>query len=381
MFFKKQEKKTGVVFDVGTASVSATIFEIDGTDQRPSVKKTLRKFHKTAVTRDTSHLSRSAVGQFSELVREIDALLKGVVPTYYVVGLSSIFYLGKTETISKKWETPKTIAASDIESFIEEGKQAFLSGLDRADVTVFETLPMGILLNGYAVETPAGKHASELELSIHYAATSRELYDAFVSVIWSMHRGTEVRFSTFPIASWLVLKEMLHSDRSGILVDIGSELTEVAFLKNGIIESITSLPFGIMNILFRIAESERVDLENALSLLKGYTGGVLEAGAAERIRGVLKKELHSWQEIFERVWQKASQESMSNITMFFLGGGSLVSDLKNAVIPPLLHPDLARNLTATVIAPEAFRDKFKEYCCFDGPGDFGLLSLIVSLRL
>ncbi len=87
-----------------------------------------------------------------------------------------------------------------------------------------------------------------------------------------------------------------------------------------------------------------------------------------------------WEEIFERIWQRAARDIMSDIKMFFLGGGSLVGDMKTAIAQPLLHPDLARGLHVSVIQPEAFQDKFSMFGAFDGPGDFGLMSLIASTR-
>ncbi|KKU52999.1 MAG: hypothetical protein UX74_C0007G0016 [Parcubacteria group bacterium GW2011_GWA2_47_10b] len=380
MFFSKAQKQVGVAFDIGTASVSATLFEISPEEIRPNLIKTFRKFHKISPKKDATHFGKSTTVQFSELIKEIDTFLKGKVPSYYVIGLSSIFYLGRTEKLYEKRPENKAVTKSDIETFLENGKHRFLSGLDRDDVVVFETVPMRILLNGYTVEQPVGKTAAEIELSVYYAATSRELYDTLIAIIWSVHKNAQVRFSTLPIATWLVMREVLVSEHSAIIADIGGELTEVTFLADGIIEGILSLPFGVMNILLRISEIEHIEVENALSLLKNYTSGMLDKDAESRIRAILKKELKGWEEVFDRVWQKASRDMMSNIKMFFLGGGALITDMKTAVTPPLLHPDLARNLHVSMIAPEAFRDRFGTYCCFDGPGDFGLLALILSVR-
>lgn len=380
MFFSKPQKNIGVAFDVGTASVSATLFELRGADRRPHVIQTFRRFHNLSLKRDAYHFGKSTIGQFSSVLKDIQQFLGKDMPRFYTVGLSSIFYLGKTERLYEKRDVPHTLTRKDVDDFLERGKQKFLSDLKRDDIVVFETVLMKSELNGYNVVNPIGKTSEEVEMWVHFAATSRELYDKFTEIINSFRPHATIRFSTFPIAAWSLMREILFPDHSVMLVDVGGEITEVTFLVDGVITEVLSLPFGVFNILFRISESEHVDLDNAMSLLKGYTEGGLDNTVSARIRAIIKKEIKSWEEIFERVWQNASRGLMMNIQMFFLGGGALISEMKNMITPPLLHPDLAKGLTVSLISPDAFRDKFGTYAGFDGPGDFGLLTLILTSR-
>lgn len=380
MFFNKSQKKVGLAFDIGTASVSAALFELRGDDPRPHVLKVFRKFYTASLKRDASHFSKSTVGQFSAILKDVDTELKGVMPEIYVIGLSSIFYLGKTEHIYEKRPKPRVVTQADTASFINQGQQKFLADIGHGDVVIIEEVLMRSFLNGYRVDQPTGKSAEEIESWIHFAGTSRELYDTFTSVIKSSRPDAKIRFSTFPITTWLLMQELLAPEHSAIIVDIGGELTEVTFLVDGVITEIVSLPFGVLNILLRISELERIDLDNALSLLKAYTGNTLTPEASAKLRGIIKKEMKSWEEVFERIWQRAARDIMSDVKMLFLGGGALVGDMKLAVAPPLLHPDLARGLHVSVIQPEAFQDKFGTFGAFDGPGDFGLMSLIASTR-
>ena len=377
MFFRKQKIYSGVAFDIGTAGVSATLFEIRPQDARPHVLKTFRKFHKTSLRRNANHFSKSMTSQFSTLLEDIKLFTQNKMPSVYLVGLSSIFYLGKTEHIYEKLLAGRTITARDIDGFIASARDKFLSGLAEGDVVVFETLLMRSVLNGYVIEQIIGKSATELELWVRFGATSRELYDTFTKIIHSANPNAEIRFSTFPSVSWELMREVYFPAHSALMVDIGGELAEVTFLADGIITEVLSLPFGVMNLLLRISEAERVDLENALSMLRAYTEGVLTKETENHIRAILKKEIKNWEEIFERVWQEAARQTMFDVKMLFLGGGGVVDDLKNAVVPPLLHPNLAKGLSTSVVTPEAFRDKFATFAGFDGPGDFGLMALII----
>lgn len=381
MFFAPKNKKlTGVVFDIGTASVSATLFEIKERGTKPNILNTFRRFHKISLRHDATHFSKSTVSQFSAVLKDISEFTGGMMPELYVIGLSSIFYLGKTERMYDKRSKPGVITDADVKNLVERGRQKFVGDLGRDDIVVFETVLMKSKLNGYPVEEPSGKFAEEIELWVHFAATSKELSDRFHEIIRSFKKNADIHFSTFPIVSWSLMRVNIFPEHSVLLVDVGGEITEVTFLIDGVITEVISLPFGVLNILLRIAESEHVELENALSLLKTFTQGALTNETQARIRAMIKKELTGWEEIFERVWQRASRDAMINIKMFFLGGGAMISDLKNAVTPPLLHPDLARGLDVVVISPDAFRDKFGTYCCLEGPGDFGLVSLILNIE-
>ncbi|MEK7150958.1 MAG: hypothetical protein AAB783_02045 [Patescibacteria group bacterium] len=381
MLFKKSQKNIGVAFDIGTASVSAVLFELPSAERALSVIKTYRKFHKTALRADAAHFSKATISQFSAILQDIQSEYKNALPNRFHIGLSSVFYLGKTERIYEKWSKPKVVSQADIDGFIEKGKNKYFSELKRDDVMLFEIVLMKSLLNGYPIERPVGKNVEEIELWVHYAATSKDLYDNFSSIVKNFNASASITFGTFPINVWMIMRENIFPEHSVMLVDIGGELTEVTFVVEGVITEIHSLPFGVLNILLRIAEVEHVEVENALSLLKAYADSKLEKEAEARIRAIIKKEMKSWEEFFERIWQRANQNVMSNIRMFFFGRGALIDEMKHAITPPLLHPDLARGLQTTVISPDAFRDKFEAYSGFEGPDDFGLLSLILNIHL
>jgi cell division ATPase FtsA len=380
MIFKKESKTLGVAFDIGTASVSAALFELPARGTKPSIVKTYRKFHKVALRQNASHFSKATLNQLSAILKEIQDDQKGKMPQFYSIGLSSIFYLGKTERLHEQWPKAKTISQTDINNYIEKGKQKFFTDLKREDVIIFEIILMKSMLNGYAIERPVGKSAEEIELWMHFAATSKDLYDNFLSIVHGFRSDAKIIFATFPVNAWMLVRENIFPEHSVMLVDIGGELTEVTFVVDGVITEVLSLPFGVLNILLRIAESEFIEIENALSLLKTYTEGSLDKETAARIHGIIRKEMKSWEESFERAWQRASHNVMTTIRMFFLGGGALIDEMKNTIVPPLLHPDLARGLQASVISPDAFRDKLGIYAGFEGPSDFGLLSLILNSR-
>ncbi|MDA1334592.1 MAG: hypothetical protein O2794_01080 [bacterium] len=384
MFFNQAPKeKLGVAFDIGTASVSAVVFEVSA-GGRPNILKIFRRFHKISTTRESGHFSRATLSHISDTLEDIRKLtveLKKPTPETFTIGLSAIFYLGKTIRLKESYKSQKNLSEKDVNGFLDRAKEKFLKDLGRDDVVVFESLIMKALLNGYPVERPIGKGTTELDLSVHLAATSKEFYDKVTEIINTFHRGAKIRLSTFPVVSWSLMRELITPEHQALLVDIGGEVTEVTFLADGVMTEVLTLPFGVYNILLRIAESEKTDPENALSLLIQYTSGKLSKAAQARIQIIIKKEMKNWEQIFERVWQRASRDIMSNIKVFFLGGGALIEDMKNSVVPPLLHPEIARGLHAVTIAPAAFQDKFGAYSGLEGPGDFGLVALVLSSQI
>jgi len=380
MLFPTHKKQLGAVFDIGTASVSATVFELFQEKGKPGILKTFRRFHKASLQKDALHFSKSTVSQFSAVMKDIAAFTNNRMPQLYVLGLSSIFYLGKTERFFVEHKKPALLKQSDIDEFIQSGKQNLFAELKRGDVVIFETMLMKSLLNGYPVLDPIGRTSQSVELWVRLAATSRELSGRFTDIIESAQRNADIRFATFPTATWILMKDAFPPEHNVLLVDIGGELTEVTFIANGIITEVLTLPFGVLNILLRISEAEHIDLENAYALLRSYTGGALSKEAEAHLKAVIKKEAKSWGEIFERVWQRASRDFMSNIQLYFLGGGAFVEEIKTAITPPLLHPEIAKELKVSVISPDTYKDQFASYCCLEGPGDFGLLALMLQLE-
>lgn len=380
MLFQTHKKQLGAAFDIGTASVSATVFELLQGTGKPGILKTFRRFHKASLQKDALHFSKSTVSQFSAVMKDIAAFTNNQMPQLYVLGLSSIFYLGKTERFFVEHKKPVPLKQTDIDEFIQSGKQNLFSELKRGDVVIFETTLMKSLLNGYPVLNPIGRTSQSVELWVRLAATSAELSGKFTDIIESAQKNADIRFATFPTAAWILMKDAFPPEHNVLLVDIGGELTEVTFITNGIITEVLTLPFGVLNILLRISEAEHIDLENAYALLRSYTGGALSKEAEGHLKTVIKKEAKGWGEIFERVWQRASREFMSNIQLYFLGGGAFVEEIKTAITPPLLHPEIAKELKVSVISPDTYKDRFAPYCCLEGPGDFGLLSLMLQLE-
>ncbi len=378
MFSKESKKTIGVVFDMGTASVSATLYERD-VSGRPSVITTMRRFQKTPFQSDEARFSKSSISLFSELLKNIIAASKDHgVPREYCVGLSSVFYLSKTHRVYQKKPIAQKITSAILNDLIDREKQKFLASIGRENMFIFESSYMKTMLNGYDVESPVGKWAEELELFVYFAATSKELYDALLAPIKAVSAGATLRLATFPLATKMIMHSLLFPEPAVLLVDIGGEVTEITFLKNNVIVEVLALPFGVLNVLTRVSGAFGVDMENALSLLKAYTSGRLDENILRQLQAVIKPEMKNWEQNFERVWSLAAHHAMSRINMFFLGGGSLVADMRNALIPPLLHPEMASGLRASIVAPDAFRDKFIKYDAFDGPGDFGLMSLILQ---
>ncbi|MEK7643561.1 MAG: cell division protein FtsA [Patescibacteria group bacterium] len=382
MRFSSSKKQLGVVFDVGTVSVSATLFELHEPNGKAHILKTFRRFHQASLRQDAMHFSKSTITQFSSVVDDIKAHLKGAaMPMYYEVGLSSIFYLGKTVRFAGTNDRPVVLTEARLQQYFQEGTQEFVNELKRTDVVIFETILMRSLLNGYPIERPIGRASEQVELFVRFSATSQELYTRLTEILKATNAAASINFSSFPVSSWFLVRNTLPYDRPLLLVDIGGEITEVTFIHDGMIIDVQTLPFGVLNILLRIAELEQMDIEHAFSLLKSYTDGSLADDAKKRVHDIIRRELKTWEQVFERVWQRASRDMMINIQMYFLGGGALVEELKSAVAPPLLHPDIAKGLTVSLMAPDQFKDRFGTFCCFDGPGDFGLMSLILNKRV
>ncbi len=381
--FKNSSKKfiSSVAFDVGTASVSATLFAVPREGGKPSVIKTFRRFQKTPLRQDPLTFSRSTLNAFLSVVKDIEQFAEGNLPHFFRIGLSSVFYLGKTMRFLHDKGKTSILQENEVANIINNGQDAFLKELKRSDLFVFEKVFMKALLNGYAVPDPIGKTCQKAELWVRYSAMSKELANKFEEKLFAMKSEPRVLFTSFPVTTWFLLKHTLSIDGSILMIDIGGEVTEATFIQDGVIVEVLSLPFGVFNILSRMAKEMDIDFENAAALLRGYTQGILESKAERRLKSIIRLESKNWEEVFERVWEYAMRNMITDIRMFILGGGAFVEDLKDAVTPPLLHPEIAKHLTVSQVTPDAFRDKFGLYCCLANPGDFGLVSLILDKRV
>lgn len=226
--------------------------------------------------------------------------------------LASPWFLSQSRTIVYTKTTPFVCTEKLIDSLIEKEVQ-FVAQHDMGrfgsmghDGTIIEKQITQVTLNGYTTNNPFGKKTKSLEISITVTVSPRQIITAFKDHLQKGYGGVGVRFTTSPYATFIVVRDFLKSPSELMLVDIGEETSDVAFIKNDLFLYQQSFPVGFYELYRQVASSKHTTLTETRALIETFRLGKLSAIMSSNVQKAL--------EGFSDIWGKALSEH--------IGGGS-----------------------------------------------------------
>ena len=138
-----------------------------------------------------------------------------------------------------------------------------------------------------------------------------------------------------------------------ILVNIGSDLTSLGWMRAGCPLRMMTLPFGGRNVSERLASAFDLAPAKAEALKLRYSLGRLEGGDAAAVREVLTPAIVEWLARVEAGLAVLAGKSMLPPFIYFCGGGSELTDLLDAArgFPWLQHLHFMRYPEIHVFGP------------------------------
>lgn len=210
----------------------------------------------------------------------------------YVV-VASPWYAARTKILKLEQEKTFLFTQTMLSRLVNDEYEAYLAAL-RAEATeaigqsprLIEHAVIGLQLNGYQTTRPFGKRARRLQLSLYESAISEEMYRAITQTVQrSFHRLVAIQ--TFPLVTWTVLRSVEPTLHDYLLVEVGSEVTDVALSRQGVLRDTASFPIGVATLLRALAKKMKTSITEARSMMKLLTEGSLERARAEALTTLL----------------------------------------------------------------------------------------------
>lgn len=184
-------------------------------------------------------------------------------------------YMSQTRIVKAKYDKPiivtkkiiDDIVSSDLQDFYLKGE--FKEFIDRSSSnTVLEKNNMKIRVNGYESADPFGKEASEIEVSVFISVTSNGFLSDIRRIISSVFHNDEIYFGTFSFSIFNATRDCFSKNEDFIVFEVGSEITNLGIIKDGIIEETFSFPIGTSSLLRKIIGRFGTIYEDALASVK-----------------------------------------------------------------------------------------------------------------
>jgi hypothetical protein len=236
---------------------------------------------------------------------------KGAPEEIYCV-LSSPWHVSQTRIINFKKNTPFVFTTKLAEGLVEKEIKLFEEEnlikpnyTERLNRTI-ELKNIRTVLNGYETTEPLNKKVKELEMTIFISMGEEKVLKKMEDIISKYFHFNQIRFSSFTLASFVVVRDIYGEQENFLLLDIGGEVTNISMVKKNILRESISFPLGCNFLQREVTSNLGCSLNEADSLISLFTDGHAEAAVAQKLAGIMDQ--------LKTKWLKSLQESLANLS-------------------------------------------------------------------
>lgn len=300
----KKQDELMLVFDIGSSSVKAALFYT----QKSGVPKIITSVREPILLEDKLDSDRLLPLTIKALETAGDSIYKKALgaPVKVFCIFSSPWHNSHTRIITLKKDepfifTPK-LSDSLIQKEIASLKEEYQKKYNHTDETlrVIEMKNIKIMLNGYETTNPLRKKAKELEMTVFISMSEEQVCKKIEEAIFRHFRVDSIRFSSFTMASFTVIRDLFTDRENFLLINIGGEITDISIIKHNTLRESTSFPLGINFMIRAVASQMKCSLSEAKSLVSLFKDGHASESAQKSLSPVIAKLKSEWLVNFQK---------------------------------------------------------------------------------
>ncbi len=305
----KKEDELFLVFDMGSASVRGAVFTIDS-KKVPHILFSVSEPIKLKDELVFEDFFNSTIGALDIVLGKIFLFRVGAPKKIFAI-LSSAWFVSEIRNISytseKSFVFDEKFADNLIQKEIAKLTEEYShKDSEFRDMTPIELRNTKISLNGYPVDKPLKQKTKNVEMSIFVSLSSKLFTQKVEEVVNKYFNVENVKFSSFVMASFAVVRNMFLYQDNFLLIDISGEVTDISMVKKDILNSSISFPFGVNVILRNIAKNFNCSMYNAKSLYLLYKNNQADEATMKKIDFIIKT--------LAKDWLRKFQESLTNFS-------------------------------------------------------------------
>lgn len=279
----KNHSAVYAVFDVSSSSVAGAHVLAEGV--APDKKITLLASARShAVLQEDIDIKRFVIETETHLDEVVSRIRKADVhhPSHIQVILASPWYRSQTRTIVYKKVTPfvctqklvDELIAKEIDHILANEEGSFGS-FGKESIIIEKQLSL-IKLNGYHTTKPYGKRAQTLELFLMITIAPKPILDRFTDTLRRAYGTRDIAYTTSPFTTFVVVRDTVPDlQEECVVIDIGEEVTDVAFIKDGFLLYQHSFPVGTYALYRALSTHGFHTTHEAKALLEAHRLGKL----------------------------------------------------------------------------------------------------------
>jgi len=306
----KEKDELTLVFNIRSSCIEGALFLV----QKSGIPKIVFATREPIPIKEQIDVERflSLTIQSLETVVERVHLAGWGMPARIFCVLFSPWHTSQTRIINLKKNVPFVFTAKlaedliqkEVKLFEEEHLHKSIEGNNT--VRIIELKNIKTMLNGYETSEPLNQKAEELEITIFLSMSEEHVLKKIEDTIKQGFNFDQIKFSSFTLASFSVVRDMYIEKENFLLVYIGGEVTDISMIKKNILRESTSFPLGHSFLTRGIAASLGCTLDEATSLISLYKSGHAEETVAKKLSGATEQ--------LRKEWIKKFQDSLVSLS-------------------------------------------------------------------
>jgi cell division ATPase FtsA len=316
--FKSNKEKLIAIFDIGSGSIGGALVKIF--NGSPTIITSVRNeitFHDEL---NFEILLSDMVKALSETVQGLH-LKKMGAPKEIFCTLSSPWYISESRIIKIERTNSFVFNKKFADELIQKEIGILTSlynrkfGNTNSKPELIENKIISVYLNGYKTDNPLDKTTKKVAMNMVSSLSPGICLEEIREVI-------SKTFSHVPINSaYLAISSKYNNINSYLLINIGGEITDMAIISNGVLDSALSFPFGRQTFFRFLCKKLGKDINETKSLFSLYCSGTLEEEQKNKLKTILDSISHSWTEALRQ-----SIESLPRKTLILPGNIFIIAN-------------------------------------------------------
>ncbi|MFM2424383.1 MAG: hypothetical protein RLZZ70_774 [Candidatus Parcubacteria bacterium] len=272
----------GALIEVGSGSVLTSIVCSDPTLKHPEIIWSRREFASLHSENDFVQNQKSMMATLVSSVMTLDGEGRKELTSQFghvtidtvQVSISAPWSHTISKVITYTQNEVFTITDDLIEDLIKQANEQTVGALESVtkdsahQLTIMTRATTDITANGYQTFNPTGQTAARLTLTQVSAVADTLITDAVTELANTMFaKATLERYSTM-LMYHCITRELYATMTEYCLIDITYEATELAIVRDGVLQYATHTQVGINTIIRNLAHKLSVPEADAASLLK-----------------------------------------------------------------------------------------------------------------
>ncbi len=218
------------------------------------------------------------------------------------------------------------------------------SGILPEDIKLQTFKILEIRDDGYEISYLHGFTGTKMDFKVLATFLPKHYLERFNRIFKSLN----IKFFDLVHTAQSLIKFVDRAKMSALLIDIGGEMTQIFFAKNGKLENITEFKMGSYVFVSAISKKLGITIDEARSLKERYIRGLLSKDVQVKIREIFSPYATQW---FGALKEKIKEMGIlipPNILLF--GGGSEFPEIADIITKgdwgdfPLISPPQTRTI-------------------------------------